>query len=174
MALLNNPRINLIAGCDTDSIALSKWQDANKKAVGYSDSANLYARCRPDIVTVAVNENAHLKEAVEAIHAKPKLVILEKPVALNLSEAEKIRQEAEKFQVPVLVNHERRFAEDFKLAKSYMKKSGLFKAFARNFAQVFVFIIQRKKKLEPTALSTMEHIWLTQFCFSLRTICLQR
>ena len=124
MALLNNPRINLIAGCDTDSIALSKWQDANKKAVGYSDSANLYARCRPDIVTVAVNENAHLKEAVEAIHAKPKLVILEKPVALNLSEAEKIRQEAEKFQVPVLVNHERRFAEDFKLAKSYIKKIG--------------------------------------------------
>ena len=124
MALLNNPRINLSAGCDTDSIALSKWQDANKKAVGYSDSANLYARCRPDIVTVAVNENAHLKEAVEAIHAKPKLVILEKPVALNLSEAEKIRQEAEKFQVPVLVNHERRFAEDFKLAKSYMKKIG--------------------------------------------------
>lgn len=124
MALLNNPRINLIAGCDTDSIALSKWQDANKKAVGYSDSANLYARCRTDIVTVAVNENAHLKEAVEAIHAKPKLVILEKPVALNLSEAEKIQQEAEKFQVPVLVNHERRFAEDFKLAKSYMKKIG--------------------------------------------------
>lgn len=124
MALLNNPRINLIAGCDTDSIALSKWQDANKKAVGYSDSANLYARGRPDIVTVAVNENAHLKEAVEAIHAKPKLVILEKPVALNLSEAEKIQQEAEKFQVPVLVNHERRFAEDFKLAKSYMKKIG--------------------------------------------------
>lgn len=124
MALLNNPRINLIAGCDTDSIALSKWQDANKKAVGYSDSANLYARCRPDIVTVAVNENAHLKEAVESIHAKPKLVILEKPVALNLSEAEKIQQEAEKFQVPVLVNHERRFAEDFKLAKSYMKKIG--------------------------------------------------
>lgn len=124
MALLNNPRINLIAGCDTDSIALSKWQDANKKSVGYSDSANLYARCRPDIVTVAVNENAHLKEAVEAIHAKPKLVILEKPVALNLSEAEKIQQEAEKFQVPVLVNHERRFAEDFKLAKSYMKKIG--------------------------------------------------
>lgn len=124
MALLNNPRINLIAGCDTDSIALSKWQDANKKAVGYSDSANLYARCRTDIVTVAVNENAHLKEAVEAIHAKPKLVILEKPVALNLLEAEKIQQEAEKFQVPVLVNHERRFAEDFKLAKSYMKKIG--------------------------------------------------
>ena len=124
MALMNNPWINLIAGCDTDSIALSKWQDANKKAVGYSDSANLYARCRPDIVTVAVNENAHLKEAVEAIHAKPKLVILEKPVALNLLEAEKIQQEAEKFQVPVLVNHERRFAEDFKLAKSYMKKIG--------------------------------------------------
>ena len=124
MALLNNPRINLIAGCDTDSIALSKWQDANKKAVGYSDSANLYARCRPDIVTVAVNENAHLKEAIEAIHAKPKLIILEKPVALNLSEAEKIQQAAKEFQVPILVNHERRFAEDFKLAKSYMKKIG--------------------------------------------------
>lgn len=124
MALLNNPRISLIAGCDTDPAALSKWQDANRKAAGYSDSANLYARCRPDIVTVAVNENAHLKETVEAVSARPKLVILEKPVALNLSEAEKIQQAAEKFQVPVLINHERRFAEDFKLAKSYMKKIG--------------------------------------------------
>ena len=67
-----------------------------------------------DVDSVAVHVQ---RGVVEAIHAKPKLVILEKPVALNLSEAEKIRQEAEKFQVPVLVNHERRFAEDFKLAK---------------------------------------------------------
>lgn len=124
MALLDNPRIQLVAGCDTDPIALSRWQDANRKTTVYSDSANLYARCHPDIVAVAVNESAHLKEAVDAIHARPRLVILEKPVALNLEEAEIIRTEAEKCNVSVLVNHERRFAEDFKAAKSYLKKIG--------------------------------------------------
>lgn len=124
MALLSNPRIQLAAGCDTDPIALSRWQNANRKAVAYCDSANLFARCHPDIVAVAVNESAHLKEAIDAIHARPRLVILEKPVALNMEEAEKIRREAEKHHVSVLVNHERRFAEDFKAAKSYLKKIG--------------------------------------------------
>ncbi|MGN0728099.1 Gfo/Idh/MocA family protein [Treponema sp.] len=124
MALLGNSRIHLVAGCDTDSSARARWHEANSGTEVYSDSSSLYAACRPDIITVAVNEASHLNEALCAIHARPRLVILEKPVALNLAEAEKIRVEAEKYQVPFLVNHERRFAEDFKLAKSYMEKIG--------------------------------------------------
>jgi predicted dehydrogenase len=124
MALLNNPRINLVAGCDVDPVALSRWQDANRKSIVYADSANLFTRCHPDIVCVAVPEKDHLHEAIDAIRAKPRLVILEKPVALNLEQAEQISAEAEKLNVPVMINHERRFAEDFKLAKKYMAKIG--------------------------------------------------
>lgn len=124
MALLANPRISLIAGCDIDPHALDQWRTANRHAIVYNDSANLYARQKPDIVVVAVNENAHLKEALDAIKAQPKLVILEKPVALNLAEARRIQDAAEQYKVPVLINHERRFAEDYALAKRYLAHIG--------------------------------------------------
>ena len=124
MALNANRRINLVAACDTDQTRLIHGQEANKKAVVYSDSATLYSRTKTDIVTIAVNENAHMREAIDAIRSKPKLVILEKPVALNLREAERIREESVEYGVPVLINHERRFAADFIAAKKYMSRIG--------------------------------------------------
>lgn len=124
MALRENSRIKLIAGCDTDQTKLIHWHEANKKAIVYPDSATLYSRTKTDIVTIAVNENAHMREAIDAIRSKPRLIILEKPVALNLREAERIKEEADEYQVNILINHERRFAEDFIAAKKYMSKIG--------------------------------------------------
>ncbi|MCH5295939.1 MAG: Gfo/Idh/MocA family oxidoreductase [Treponema sp.] len=124
MALNENARIKLVAGCDTDAAALQKWQAANRRAVIYGDSANLYARHKPDIVVIAVNESSHMKEAVSAIVSRPRLVILEKPVALSMDEALRIKREAERNGVPVLVNHERRFALDYDMARSYIKRIG--------------------------------------------------
>lgn len=77
-----------------------------------------------DIIVVAVNEDSHLEECLKAIKARPRLIILEKPVALNSEEAEKIRALAEEEKVPVMVNHERRFAADYNEAKKYMSKIG--------------------------------------------------
>ena len=51
---------------------------------------------------MAVNEDNHLEECLKAIEYKPKLVILEKPVALNSEEAEKIREKAKECGVPVV------------------------------------------------------------------------
>ena len=123
-AFLANPRINLIAGCDTDHVALAAWHEVNRKAAAYANSSALYAQCKPDVIAVAVNEKYHLEEALDAISAEPRLLILEKPVALNVAQAEQIQQAAEKKHVSVLINHERRFAEDYKAAKSYMKNIG--------------------------------------------------
>jgi len=123
-ALIENQRIKLIAGCDTDLSKAEEWHSANYPLPAYMNTANLFARHKPDIVTVAVNEDNHLKVALEAINARPKLLILEKPVALNVDDAMKISEAAERENVPILVNHERRFAEDYAIARSYMKKIG--------------------------------------------------
>ena len=123
-ALAENDRIKLIAGCDTDLSRAEEWHTANYPLPAYLNTANLFARHKPDIVTVAVNEDNHLKVALEAINAKPKLLILEKPVALCVKDALLIKEEAEKNGVPILINHERRFAEDYAIARMYMKKIG--------------------------------------------------
>jgi len=124
MALKSNKRIELIAGCDTDKDALEKWGKANRITNLFSSANELFAECRTDIVTVAVNENAHIQIAMEAIKSRPQLVILEKPVALNTKEALQLKTAAEENKVPVLVNHERRFALDYQLASSYLSEIG--------------------------------------------------
>lgn len=124
MALNSNRRIRLIAGCDKDSSRLEKWRKANRKCRVYSESSQLFACEKPDIVVVSVNEDSHLETCLEAIRSKPRLVILEKPVALNFEEGKKIRFASESLGVPVMVNHERRFSEDYRFAKNHLDSVG--------------------------------------------------
>ncbi|MCR4580340.1 MAG: Gfo/Idh/MocA family oxidoreductase [Treponema sp.] len=124
MALLDNPRIKLIGAADCDEEKLAEWGRYVKGAQTFTSSAEMYKALKPDIICVAVNEDSHMSECLSAIAAKPRLVILEKPVALNSAQAREIKAAAQEAGLPVMVNHERRFAADYKAAKAYMKKIG--------------------------------------------------
>lgn len=132
MALLGNKRINLIAAADPNEENIENWRRYVKKhhskndfTLAFSTSEDLYKNVTClDIITVAVNEEHHLEECMKAIEYKPRLVILEKPVALNSDEAEKIRAKAEECGVPVMVNHERRFAKDYLSMREMIKEIG--------------------------------------------------
>ena len=95
MALLGNKRINLIAAAESNKENLENWRKYVRKHNGKKDftlvfptSKELYENVTClDIITVAVNEDNHLEECIKAIEYKPRLVILEKPVALNSEEA---------------------------------------------------------------------------------------
>ena len=124
MALKQNRRIKIIAGCDMQAANLAFWHRFVKDAAAYDNYSHLFASCKPDIAVIAVNENAHLEAALAAIRARPRLVILEKPVALSVADGERIEEEALAYGVPVMVNHERRFAVDYARARSYLKRIG--------------------------------------------------
>ncbi len=133
MALLDNKNIALVAACDTNIERLEQWQKYVKKhskkpfttPVVFTESTELYKNFpKPDIIVVAVNEEAHLAECIKAIEQKPRLVILEKPVALNMEQAVQIEECAQKNNVCVMVNHERRFDQNYTLALSWCKKIG--------------------------------------------------
>ena len=124
MALKANGRIRIESACDSDAARLEYWHKFNKKSAAYSSYAHLFASSKPEIVVIAVNEEFHLPVCLAAIHAQPKIIILEKPVALTVQEALQIQEEAEDYGVPVLVNHERRFADDYRIAKEYMNSIG--------------------------------------------------
>ena len=124
MALKKNRRIKLIAGVDSNPKTLALFHAKNPLVRVYSSVDDLYKDCSPDIVVVAVNEDAHLSVALDVLSRGPKLAILEKPVALNLKQAAKIKAAAKKYGVPILVNHERRFALDYNAASAYLAKIG--------------------------------------------------
>ena len=124
MALKKNSRIKLVAGVDVDAKRLALFKKKFPLVRAYSSVDELYQNCSPDIVVVAVNESAHLQVTLDVLARAPRLLILEKPVALNLREAAKIKAAAKKYGVPILVNHERRFARDYNLAADYLAKIG--------------------------------------------------
>lgn len=131
MALLENKKIRLIAGVDSNPENLAQWARFNPKAKVFDSTQSFFSselvknpETKPDIITVAVNEYAHLDCAINAIKAKPRLVILEKPVAVNTKEAALIQKASKKYKVPVMINHERRFAEDYNAARAYITKIG--------------------------------------------------
>ncbi|MBO4546170.1 MAG: Gfo/Idh/MocA family oxidoreductase [Treponema sp.] len=124
MALKKNRRIKLIAGVDNNPKTLALFHSKNPLVRACSSVDELYQNCSPDIVVVAVNEDAHLGVTLDVLSRSPKLVILEKPVALNLKQAAKIKAAAKKYGVPILVNHERRFALDYNAASQYLAQIG--------------------------------------------------
>lgn len=136
MALLDNPNIRIIAGCDINHDSLIQWKKfvdsrilqfsflKQNRVQIFSDIDELFKNCNPDIVTIAVNEDSHLSAALNVISKRPRLVILEKPVALNSKEAGLIEKTSKKFSVPVLVNHERRFALDYNAARDFILQIG--------------------------------------------------
>lgn len=129
MALMKNNRIILAAAADKNPENLERWkkyaEKHNPAVLTFSSSEELYKNIPEiDIITVAVNEESHLDECIKAIAQKPKLVILEKPVALNMEEADKILKASKEQKVPVMVNHERRFSKDYILAKNLLTKIG--------------------------------------------------
>ncbi len=129
MALFDNNRINLIAAADTNEENLGAWKKYALKhkspSMTFRSSGEMYKEVTgSDIIVVAVNEDSHLEECLRAIEQKPRLVILEKPVALNMEEAEKISEAAARCSVPVMVNHERRFDRNYMAARQWITEIG--------------------------------------------------
>ena len=124
-ALNTNKRIKLIAGCDIDGTRLALWQKENPQAKIFGHIDNLLSETSADIITVAVNEDAHLSTTLKVLNSRPRLVILEKPVALNTEEAYKIKEASDNLNVPVMINHERRFSKDYQLVKKLIEDNKL-------------------------------------------------
>ena len=112
-ALFKNKRISIVAGCDSDQERLNKWKSFYKKSKTYLSYENMLKEEDFDIVTIAVNEKSHLEITLNTIEKKPKLIILEKPVAVNLKDAYLIKEKSEKYNVPILVNHPRRYSNHY-------------------------------------------------------------
>ena len=112
-----NKRTNLIAGVDTDEARCRLFHKTFPKSAVFSDIDSLFASMMPDIVSVSVSEESHLDAVQHVIAHRPRLVVLEKPVALNVADGERIIQCAKTHNVPVLVNHNRRFADDYRQTK---------------------------------------------------------
>ncbi|OPZ19853.1 MAG: putative oxidoreductase YdgJ [candidate division BRC1 bacterium ADurb.BinA364] len=109
--LRKNPNFEIAAVCDIDE----KRVEAAKMefgCAGYADYRQFVKDPNLELVSVATRSCDHAKHAIAALNAG-KSVMIEKPMAMRLSEADRILAAAEKSPGKLIVRHNRRFDPDF-------------------------------------------------------------
>lgn len=82
---------------------------------GHASLDEVLAACAPgsfDVVSVCSPTGAHAAQVHAALRLAPRLVFCEKPLAASLHEAQAIVQACDDADVPLAVNHSRRWAPD--------------------------------------------------------------
>lgn len=111
-----HPAVHYIAVSDLDAAQARKL--AQKVGAQFHSGDNLEVISRPEVdaVIVSTSEGEHLAPVLAAIGlGKP--VLVEKPIALNLADADRIIAAAEKAGVGLRVGYSRRYKERYLIAK---------------------------------------------------------
>ena len=116
-----NKDVELVAICDKE---FSKVKNIVKKyniTKGYKD-VDLMLSENPEIdaVIIATRTDDHVETAVKCLEAG-KHILVEKPIALNFTEAEKIVEAAEKNRKILMVGMNNRFRTDSMLERNFVK-----------------------------------------------------
>src|SRR5438876_756418 len=102
------PAVNFIAVSDADP---ARARDlAQKIGAQFHSGDNLAAISRPEVnaVIVATSEGEHALPVIQALE-RAKAVLVEKPIALTLAEANRIAAEVEKRKANLRVGYSRRY-----------------------------------------------------------------
>jgi predicted dehydrogenase len=115
------PQVEVVALCDMNGERVRSLAERFGVPHVYTDSAEMLARDDIQLVNIATFENNHFEPAVRALDSG-KHVLVEKPVSTKLSEAEGMKEAAErngKFIFPGhLLRFEPRYAEIYQAIQS--------------------------------------------------------
>lgn len=124
-------RAKLIAGCDIDPAKPEVWtrrtlQMIDKKHLAgmtfYTDAAAMLDAERPDIVAITTKHAQHAPLTILCARHGVKGVICEKPIAMDLAEADAMLKACKKSGTKLAVGHQRRFNQEWQAAKKLIDK----------------------------------------------------
>jgi predicted dehydrogenase len=112
----DHPAVSFIAVSDLDQGNATKLAQQVGAQVCSTDNREIIARPEVSAVIVSTSEGEHLEPVLHAI-ALGKPVLVEKPIALNVADADRIIAAAAKAGVEVRVGYSRRYKDRYLLAK---------------------------------------------------------
>lgn len=119
--------VNLVAVCDYD-LELAEKIAKKYSAKAYKDHKEMLKGHNIDAISIVVPTTLHKKIALDVISEKIDLLI-EKPIAATIDEAEEITRAAEDKQVKLMIGHIERFNPAVSELKRRISKEGLGKIY---------------------------------------------
>lgn len=112
----------IVAGCDPHPERLARFGERWGVPALYRDARELLAEETPDLVSIAAWTRVHAELALACARAGVKGVLCEKPIALTLTEGQKMVQAFNRRGIPLVINHERRWEPYYRLARDIIRK----------------------------------------------------
>ena len=123
-ALKSIEAAELVAVADVDLARAKKVAEEYGVPVAYGSAFELCEKCGVDAVVVATPDHLHLEPVMAAFECG-KHVLVEKPMATRLSEAERMAAEARRRGLILMVNFENRFNPPFAHVKELLHRGEL-------------------------------------------------
>ena len=118
-AMLNHPRVELIAGSSRDSGRRERFADRTS-ARTCADWRKMLESEEIDIVSVATYTPYHAEETIACAERGIGAIYCEKPIASSLAEAEKMVEACEQNGSLLVINHNRRFNADHRRLQEHI------------------------------------------------------
>ena len=115
-AVKDNSDTIISGGCDIKAERRKLFSERWNCPV-FEDPTEMIKTVNPDIVFIATHPDTHLEMVQKAIKQNVKVIVCEKPLADTLDRAKKIAMYHKKGIAKILTNHERRYSNDYILAK---------------------------------------------------------
>ncbi len=129
-AAMNNG-LDIVAICDINSVNMEDKKakfELPDSVILYTDYSEMIKIEKPELVSIATESGKHATIAIDCINAGCN-VIIEKPIALSLEDADRIIESAEKRGVKVCANHQNRFNKSIQKIREAIEKNRFGKLF---------------------------------------------
>ena len=117
-------QLSLIAVVDLSEEVLANME-LNANTVKTTDLNGLLNNHQIDVACITTNGPSHAKLAIQCMEAGVKHVMVEKPLACSLEEAQRMIEAANQHGVRLIVDHPRRVSKNYGLVKEWIHKGDL-------------------------------------------------
>ena len=103
-----HPRTELVGLCDTIEERADALSAAVGSVAGFTDLHRMIGQTEPDIVVIATGTEFHYQLCLEVLEHGPINIDLEKPMAVDLEQADEMLKKAEELGSKIAVHHQTR------------------------------------------------------------------
>jgi predicted dehydrogenase len=125
-AYASHPDTELVAVCDTDGRNLEACASQWKVPGAFRDHQTMLKEATPDIVSICTPDQTHYSITLDTLEAASvRGILVEKPLALTLSDARTLVESGANRNIPVLINYSRRFDPAYEDLRQIIRGSSL-------------------------------------------------
>lgn len=119
------PDVEVVAASEIVPERLQTFADKWEIPGRYTDYREMLAKESLDIVSICTRNNQHVEPTIAAAEAGVKGILCEKPMALNLVDADRMIEACERSGTKLLVDHTMRFEANYRHIKSLIDQGAI-------------------------------------------------